>query len=274
MAENIADNGTHPAFTPDAMGSCRSKMKDASSFTVASPVVILSDSDEERPVDEGASLPNLFGSEGLGQTEKPSSTRKSQEKKEKHVVKRKRSLRKSHDGGVSVSPRKKMNLQDLQDHRVSLRSCSRGGDGSKGGGDCAVAPSKRGSSIDSEDSDTYLGSQKGKGRGPWLLEPDMCLAFEDDPELCMDAVCALYRLQLSLPSSSKRLDKELDIVRLAKYLIHDDPEKKLKRSVREVSKDIVVECKRLALHHSAELFRVYCSGKDLFFCYSAICSMF
>ncbi|XP_019170608.1 PREDICTED: uncharacterized protein LOC109166164 [Ipomoea nil] len=165
-----------------------------------------------------------------------------------------------------------MYLHDLQDHRVSSRSCSHGGDGSKGG---AVAPpSKGGSSEDSEDSYTYLGSQKAKGRVPWLLEPDMCLAFEDDPELCMDAVCALYRLQLSLPSSLKRLDKELDIVRVAKYLIHDDPENKLKRSVTEVSKDVIVECKRLALHHRAELFRVYCSGKDPFFCYSAICSMF
>ncbi|XP_019169032.1 PREDICTED: uncharacterized protein LOC109164918 isoform X2 [Ipomoea nil] len=268
MAENHygdADNGTHLASTPDTMGSCRSKLKDASSFIVASPVVVLSDSDE------GASLAYLCSSEVLGQTEKSSSTHKSQEKKEKRVVKRKRSLRKSHDGGVS--PWKKMYVQDLQDHRVSSRSCSRG-DGSKGGADCAVAPSKGGSSMDSEDSATYLGSQKGKGRGPWLLEPDMRLAFEDDPELCMDAVCALYRLQLSLPLSLKRLDKELEIVRVAKYLIHDDPENKLKRSVREVSKDVVVECKRLALHHSGELFRVYCSGKDPFFCYTAICSMF
>nr|GMD91741.1 uncharacterized protein LOC109164918 isoform X2 [Ipomoea batatas] len=269
MAENrygdwIADNGGHPASTPDAMGSSRTKMKDASSsIIVASPVVVLSDSDEERPVDEGASLANLCGSEGLGQTEKSSSTHKSQEKKEKRAVKRKRSLRKSHDGGVS--PRKKMYLHDLQDRRVSSRSSSRG-DGSKVG---AVAPSKGGSSVDSEDSDTYLESQKARG-GPWLLEPDMCLAFEDDPELCMDAVCALYRLQLSLPLSLKRLDKELDIVRyttitlfqVAKYLIHDHPENKLKRSVAEVSKDVIVECKRLALHHSGELFRVYCSGQS------------
>ncbi|XP_019170595.1 PREDICTED: uncharacterized protein LOC109166156 [Ipomoea nil] len=92
MAENrygdwIADNRTHPDSTPDAMGSCRSKMKGASSFTVASAVVILSDSDEERPVDEGASLPNLCGSQVLGQTEKSSSTHKSQEKKEECVVK-------------------------------------------------------------------------------------------------------------------------------------------------------------------------------------------
>nr|GMD86011.1 uncharacterized protein LOC109164918 isoform X2 [Ipomoea batatas] len=272
MAENrygdwIADNGAHPASTPDAMGSSRTKMKDASSSIVASPVVVLSDSDEERPVDEGASPANLCGSEVLGETEKSSSTRKSQEKKEKRVVKRKRSLRKSHDGGVS--PRKKMYLHDLQDRRVSSRSSSRG-DGSKVG---AVAPSKGGSSVDSEDSDTYLESQKVRG-GPWLLEPDMCLAFEDDPELCMDAVCALYRLQLSRPLSSKRLDKELDIVRVAKYLIHDHPENKLKRSVAEVSKDVIVECKRLALHHSGELFRVYCSGKDPFFCYNAIFSKF
>ncbi|XP_031124702.1 uncharacterized protein LOC116027298 [Ipomoea triloba] len=258
MAENrygdwIADNGAHPASTPDAMGSSRTKMKDASSsIIVASPVVVLSDSDEERPVDEGASLANLCGSEGLGQTEKSSSTHKSHEKKEKRAVKRKRSLRKSHDSGVS--PRKKMYLHDLQDRRVSSRSSSRG-DGSKGS---AVAPSKGGFFMDSEDSDTYLKSQKARG-GPWLLEPDMCLAFEDDPELCMDAVCALYRLQLSLPLSLKRLDKELDIVRVAKYLIHDHPENKLKRSVAEVSKDVVVECKRLALHHSGELFRVYCS---------------
>nr|GMC97100.1 uncharacterized protein LOC109164918 isoform X1 [Ipomoea batatas]GMD91699.1 uncharacterized protein LOC109164918 isoform X1 [Ipomoea batatas] len=89
MAENrygdwIADNGAHPASTPDAMGSSRTKMKDASSsIIVASPVVVLSDSDEERPVNEGASLANLCGC--LGQTEKSSSTHKSQEKKEKRA---------------------------------------------------------------------------------------------------------------------------------------------------------------------------------------------
>lgn len=185
-------------------------MADASSMIVASHVVVLSDSDDEMPMDEGVPLAKLCGSEVLGQTEKGSSTQKSEENKEERVMKRKINLKKRHDGGVN--PHKKMYIKDLQGHRtkgssVCVRSKSHG---SKGG---AVAPSKGGSSVDSEDSDTNSESQKTKGRWPWLLEPDMCLAFEDDPELCMESVCALYRQQLSLPISLKCLDKEFDIVR-------------------------------------------------------------
>ncbi|CAH9106650.1 unnamed protein product [Cuscuta europaea] len=46
-----------------------------------------------------------------------------------------------------------------------------------------------------------------KGSRKCLSESEMCLAFADDGELCMSAICALYRKLLSAPLTLEAMDK-------------------------------------------------------------------
>ncbi|XP_031130207.1 uncharacterized protein LOC116031968 [Ipomoea triloba] len=111
------------------------------------------------------------------------------------------------------------------------------------------------------------------GSGPWLDQNEMRLAFDDDCELCMSAVCALYRKLISAPLSMKPMDRGFDSndelgVELAKYLIDDHPENKLNRAMSEISKVAIEQSKRLALKYSGQLFRIYSSGEDPLFCHN------
>ncbi|KAJ8526988.1 hypothetical protein K7X08_029465 [Anisodus acutangulus] len=74
-------------------------------------------------------------------------------------------------------------------------------------------------------------------------EDDLRSSFEKDPELCMSAVCALYRQQFSPSISSKALyftksqglsqSDKISIAALGEYLIDGDPENKLRKAVEE-----------------------------------------
>ncbi|KAJ8553157.1 hypothetical protein K7X08_020550 [Anisodus acutangulus] len=86
-----------------------------------------------------------------------------------------------------------------------------------------------------------------KGR-KWLAEADLRLAFEKDPELCLNA------------------DDELSITALGKYLIDEDPEKKLRRTMSEVNPKDHGKCKQLAIRYCHQLFQLYHSKKDHLFC--------
>lgn len=48
------------------------------------------------------------------------------------------------------------------------------------------------------------------GSGRWLDQNEMRLAFDNDCELCMSAVCALYRKLISAPLSMKPMDRGFD----------------------------------------------------------------
>ncbi|KAK4363823.1 hypothetical protein RND71_019064 [Anisodus tanguticus] len=106
-----------------------------------------------------------------------------------------------------------------------------------------------------------------KGR-KWLAEADLRSAFEKDPELCLNAVCALSRQQISENKSSYSMsqDDELSITVLGKYLIDEDPEKKLRRTMSEVSPKDHGKCKQLAIPYCHQLFQLYHSKKDHLFC--------
>ncbi|KAM3267001.1 hypothetical protein P3L10_003996 [Capsicum annuum] len=69
----------------------------------------------------------------------------------------------------------------------------------------------------------------------WSSEDDFCSAFYTDDELCLNAVCALYRQQISGNkfSSMSKIDKNR-ITALGVFLCQDDPENKLKRTISEV----------------------------------------
>ncbi|XP_026378310.1 uncharacterized protein LOC113272725 [Papaver somniferum] len=106
----------------------------------------------------------------------------------------------------------------------------------------------------------------------WKFEADMLSSFEEDPGLCMKAVCALYRQQICEDKiSDKGLFHNSDALRctsLAKFLMDEDCEGGLNKSVEELEifdSNAVDDCKRLARRYSTQLFSIYQNGKDPFF---------
>ncbi|XP_026423448.1 uncharacterized protein LOC113319397 isoform X2 [Papaver somniferum] len=102
----------------------------------------------------------------------------------------------------------------------------------------------------------------------WEFEADMLSSFEEDHELCMKAVCALYRQQISEGKGLLHNSDALRCTTLAKFLMNEDCEGDLNKSVKELeifdSKG-VEDCKRLARRYSTQLFSIYENGKDPFF---------
>lgn len=141
-----------------------------------------------------------------------------------------------------------------------------------------------GLSDDGSDDDTDFGMilsrfQRSKDhKFRWEFEGDMLSDFGKDPELCMKAVCALYRQQ----SDEEKLNKEtlhgngrgfskFDAPRgskLAEFLIDGDPSGDLKKSVLELqaynSKGVTL-CRKLATHYSKQLFQIYKNKEDPLF---------
>ncbi|KAM3271100.1 hypothetical protein P3S67_029303 [Capsicum chacoense] len=84
----------------------------------------------------------------------------------------------------------------------------------------------------------------------WLSEDDFCSAFYTDDELCLNAVCSLYRQQISGNkfSSMSKIDKNR-ITALGVFLCRDDPENKLKRTISEVGPKDLWRCKTLSIQN-------------------------
>ncbi|KAL3635665.1 hypothetical protein CASFOL_020212 [Castilleja foliolosa] len=107
-----------------------------------------------------------------------------------------------------------------------------------------------------ERSKCAVEANKRKG----IFGADMARAFMEDDELCMHAVCALYRRHLSTPESVERPSRRFyhfEASRgraLGDYLINGDPELSLTRSVDEVKQkdpDIINQCRSLAIFYSS-----------------------
>ncbi|CAJ1972357.1 unnamed protein product [Sphenostylis stenocarpa] len=112
----------------------------------------------------------------------------------------------------------------------------------------------------------------------WEFEADMLAAFGKDPELCMKAVCALYRQQTSEEQMSKgtllsnqRGFSKLDAHRgsiLAEFITDGDPHGGLKKSVKELQEydpEAVELCRSLAAHYSKQLYEIYKNKEDPLF---------
>ncbi|KAM3271105.1 hypothetical protein P3S67_029308 [Capsicum chacoense] len=109
----------------------------------------------------------------------------------------------------------------------------------------------------------------------WSSEDDFCSAFYTDAELCLNAVCALYRQQISGNkfSSMCKIDKNR-ITALGVFLCRGDPENKLKRTISDVGPEDLCICKTLAIRYFRQIYRIYNSKKDQLFCAgAAICKL-
>ncbi|KAB1199469.1 hypothetical protein CJ030_MR0G023007 [Morella rubra] len=133
------------------------------------------------------------------------------------------------------------------------------------------------SSSDSDDSFSFLNhtsllGPRNRNNPCFEFEEDMIAEFEKDAELCMKAVCALYRQQTSVSKSPMCLEfssnqspgfNKYDALRgttLAEFLIDGDTEGKLRKSATELEqhdKNGLSDCKRLAIGHSKQLFEIF-----------------
>ncbi|RZC47883.1 hypothetical protein C5167_040829 [Papaver somniferum] len=147
-------------------------------------------------------------------------------------------------------------------------------------GECLEESDDSDNSTDSEGSlGTFMDMMAMKYRNrkedkeiKWKIETDMLSSFEEDPELCLKAVCALYRQQICEDEiSDKGLFHNGDALRcttLAKFLTGPDCKGDLNKSVKELKifdSNVVEDCKRLARRYSMQLFSIYKNGKDPFF---------
>ncbi|KAL3619201.1 hypothetical protein CASFOL_036771 [Castilleja foliolosa] len=111
-----------------------------------------------------------------------------------------------------------------------------------------------------------------------VYEADLLLAIQQDADLCLNAVCALYRQEViakkqnGLSNSSKnRGFSPIDSMSgcaLAEYLIDGDKDLRLRKSVSEVKKqrpDVIGQCRKLANIYVEKLLEIYCSGVDPLF---------
>ncbi|GMY07399.1 hypothetical protein FCV25MIE_02638 [Fagus crenata] len=135
-------------------------------------------------------------------------------------------------------------------------------------------------SDDNMDFDEILSKlQRNKDhKSEWEFEADMLAAFGKDIELCMKAVCALYRQQTSEEQVSKdtfysnhRGFSKFHAVRgstLAVFLTDGDPTGDVKKSVKELQEydpKAVELCRTLATHYSKQLFEIYKNKEDPLF---------
>ncbi|KAL3844507.1 hypothetical protein ACJIZ3_001910 [Penstemon smallii] len=112
----------------------------------------------------------------------------------------------------------------------------------------------------------------------WVFGADMLKAFQEDEELCLNAICALYRQHISVATSTQASNlceiggfsnaDAMSGCALAEYLIDLDPELRLRKSVSEVKQerpDVLSHCKSLATTYHEQLFKMYCNAEDLLF---------
>lgn len=144
-------------------------------------------------------------------------------------------------------------------------------------GDDASSGTQDGSDVDFDEILSRLKRTKDQNL-EWELEADMLSAFGKDPELCMKAVCALYRQQTSEEKVSKgtlvcnsRGFSKFDAYRgtmLAEFLTDGDPQGELKKSVeelREYDPKGLELCRTFASRYSKQLFDICKNKEDPYF---------
>nr|XP_019070964.1 uncharacterized protein LOC101263537 isoform X2 [Solanum lycopersicum] len=292
----VCENGA-PTIDPsacEAEGVVKKNFNTAVGRAGSSIVVHISDSDDEN------AKACVSKSNDVGRNSTFPHQIKEQDVKETSVSKRKRSLCDSDNGGgSSFGKLKTRSIQELnRDGKLSfshdnshkpvfVRRC----DDKDGGKSYSQLSSRRSdlykldgsgddSSSDSEndplsDKSMNMLIQKVTKRKIFSSEDDLRLSFEKDPELCMNAICALYRHQISPNISSKglfatksqglSLSDKISIAALGEYLIDGDPENKLRKAVEEVRPKDHAECKRLATKYCDQLYQIYLNKEDRLF---------
>ncbi|KAH6784035.1 hypothetical protein C2S52_008994 [Perilla frutescens var. hirtella] len=117
-----------------------------------------------------------------------------------------------------------------------------------------------------------------KDKLKWEYESDMLADFGKSAELCMKAICVLYRQQTSEEKSFKatihRNGRGFNQIHafsgtaLAEFLTDGDPHADMNKTVEELQKfnsKGVEQCQKLATHYSKQLFEIYKNEEDPLF---------
>ncbi|KAF0917042.1 hypothetical protein E2562_016342 [Oryza meyeriana var. granulata] len=148
----------------------------------------------------------------------------------------------------------------------------------------ASAPSE-GSSPELEESDNEINYKdvmacigRKKNAKEWKFEAEMLSAFAEHPELCLKAVCALYRKQTedeqkvkSTIVHNKQGFNQIDALRgssIAEFLLDGDTFGPLKKTVHDLENYdcyALEFCHKLAAHYSKQLFSIYQNKEDPYF---------
>ncbi|WOL08293.1 hypothetical protein Cni_G17046 [Canna indica] len=120
--------------------------------------------------------------------------------------------------------------------------------------------------------------RRDRGTKTWEYEADMLASFSKDHELCMKAVCALYRQQTSDEQSikgtlllNKRGFNKIDAHRgsmIAEFLTDGDPSGPLKKTIQDLKNydsKALDYCHKFATRYSKQLFSIYQNKEDPFF---------
>ncbi|XP_037417645.1 uncharacterized protein LOC119281129 [Triticum dicoccoides] len=141
--------------------------------------------------------------------------------------------------------------------------------------------------VEPEESDGYVNykdvmdalrrKRNANGKG-WDYEAEMLSAFEEQAELCLKAVCALYRKQTEEEQSVKASMvhngqgfNQMDAVRgshIAEFLLDGDALGSPKKTVDDLEKYdkyALKFCQRIARRYSKQLFAIYQNKEDPYF---------
>ncbi|CAO2205127.1 unnamed protein product [Urochloa humidicola] len=137
-------------------------------------------------------------------------------------------------------------------------------------------PEEPDSEVDYADVMARIG-RKNKAKD-WEFEGDMLAAFGEHPELCLKAVCALYRKQTEEEQMHKATfvhNKQgfnqihaLRGSRIAEFLLDSDLNGPLKKTISDLEEHdryALGFCRRMASHYSKQLFAIYQNKEDPYF---------
>jgi len=138
------------------------------------------------------------------------------------------------------------------------------------------APEESDSEVDYADVMARIG-RKNKAKD-WKFEGDMLAAFDEHPEICLKAVCALYRKQTEEEQKqnatfvhNKQGFNQIHALRgsrIAEFLLDGDlygPLKKTISELEEYDRNALGFCRKVASHYSKQLFAIYQNKEDPYF---------
>ncbi|XP_008792315.2 uncharacterized protein LOC103708939 [Phoenix dactylifera] len=133
-------------------------------------------------------------------------------------------------------------------------------------------------SSDVDLDDVLSNIRRERNAKQWEYEADMLASFGKDYQLCMKAVCAIYRQQTLEEKSIKetillnsRGFNTIDAKRgslMAEFLLDGDPHGPLKKSAQELERydpQGLDYCYKLATRYSKQLFTIYQNKEDPYF---------
>ncbi|KAK4400929.1 hypothetical protein Sango_1199000 [Sesamum angolense] len=277
----LQNSGPHAGFMcPDGeapvrgeFGGTGSPSKMARSSSAAGNIIVLCDSDDEKNPDETACTPDRGTNVGENEMtfEKSVRTPSSSQRNKRNRTDFTEDSLKPTPSPISHSVFRSHEEKSgtVCDSQTPLQKFNALKDG-------YTTDSEDESCSDSCMDELIANLESEKLTKKWMFEADMLRAFQEDVELCMNAVCALYRQQFftgkSAHGSSKHgVFSHIDSISgraLAEYLIDGDPELRLKKSVSDVKEerpDVLSKCRKLATIYIEKLFKIYCNREDPFF---------